>query len=534
MTNTDWATKDFYKILGVGKDATQAEIKKAYRKLARENHPDSKPGDKAAEERFKAIAEAYDVVGDDAKRKEYDETARDVRRRRPLPRGRRRRWLRRRATSSAATSATSSAACSVAADVARRARTGRARRGADVETDTTISFTDSVEGVTVSLRLTPDAPCPDCSGTGARAGTMPRVCPECEGVGMRAATVGGAFTLNETCPACGGRGLVVDDPCPTCHGSGRGFSNRTISARIPAGVKDGQRIRLRGKGASGEQGGPPGDLYVIVKVAAHPIFGRKGDNLTLKVPIAFHEAALGAEVKVPTLGGAPVTVKIPPGTPNGRTFRVRGKGVRRSDGHSGDLLVTVDVQVPANLTDDGEGRRRDPPRVGVRRRPARRTLRRGQLAMTRPKLPSAPGPEVPVYVISVAAELTGLHPQTLRTYDRIGLVSPGRAGGGGRRYSWRDIELLREVAELTSTGIGLEGVRRILELENQVGALRSRVRELRGAARRGAELAVRSVLSESARGRQPRNLPAVPTSGSSRFVGRGVATDTVTVTLSYR
>jgi len=347
VTNTDWANKDFYKTLGVAKDASQADIKKAYRKLARANHPDSKPGDKAAEERFKAIAEAYDVIGDAEKRTQYDET---------------------RALFAGGGFRPGGAGGFDPGDFfggnvgdflggvfggggRRTARTtSRARRGSDVETDTTISFTDSVEGVTVSLRLTSDAPCPDCNGTGARAGTMPRVCPECEGVGMRAASVGGAFTLNETCPACGGRGLVVDDPCPTCHGSGRGFSNRAISARIPAGVKDGQRIRLRGKGANGEFGGPPGDLYVNVKVAPHPIFGRKGDNLTLKVPIAFHEAALGADVKVPTLGGTPVTVKIPPGTPNGRTFRVRGKGIRRSDGHQGDLLVTVEVQVPAQLT----------------------------------------------------------------------------------------------------------------------------------------------------------------------------------------
>jgi len=170
---------------------------------------------------------------------------------------------------------------------------------------------------------------------------------------MRAASVGGAFTMNETCPTCRGRGLVVDDPCPTCHGSGRGLSNRTVSARIPAGVKDGQRIRLRGKGATGERGGPAGDLYVNVKVAGHPLFGRKGDNLTLTVPVSFDEAALGAEIKVPTLDGAPVTLKIPAGTPNGRSFRVRGRGVTHTSGPAkgspGDLIVTVDVQVPAAL-----------------------------------------------------------------------------------------------------------------------------------------------------------------------------------------
>jgi molecular chaperone DnaJ len=166
---------------------------------------------------------------------------------------------------------------------------------------------------------------------------------------MVAAQVGGAFTLNETCPMCGGRQLLYDEPCPTCHGSGRGMSARSIQARIPAGVKDGQRIRLRGKGAHGEHGGPAGDLYVTVKVTPHRLFARKGDNLTLEVPVSFDEAALGADIKVPTLGGAPVTLKIPAGTPNGRTFRVRGKGARKSDGTSGDLLVTVEVQVPAVL-----------------------------------------------------------------------------------------------------------------------------------------------------------------------------------------
>ena len=171
--------------------------------------------------------------------------------------------------------------------------------------------------------------------------------------GSWSAPVGGGFSLNETCPGCGGRQLVYDEPCPTCHGSGRGLSARTIQARIPAGVKDGQRIRLRGKGAAGENGGPPGDLYVTVKVTPHRVFGRKGDNLTLDVPVSFDEAALGADIKIPTLGGAPVTVKVPAGTPNGRTFRVRGKGARKSDGTYGDLLATVEVQVPGRARRDG-------------------------------------------------------------------------------------------------------------------------------------------------------------------------------------
>jgi molecular chaperone DnaJ len=351
MTNADWATKDFYKVLGVGKDASADEIKKAYRKLARAHHPDSKPGDKSAEDRFKQVAEAYDVVGDPEKRKQYDELRTYGGGFGPFTGG--------RTAGGAQTFDMGDFVGSQGGGFGDlfgtmfggggRARQSTARRGADLETDATISFQDSVEGVTVSLRLSSDAPCADCSGTGARAGTVPRVCSECEGAGMHAASVGGAFTMNETCPACRGRGLVVDDPCPTCHGSGRGLSSRTIQARIPAGVKDGQQIRLKGKGAGGERGGPAGDLFVRVKVSPHPLFGRKGDNLTLTAPISFDEAALGAEIKVPTLDGAPVTLKLPAGTPNGRTFRVRGKGVRRKDGHRGDLLVTVEVQVPATL-----------------------------------------------------------------------------------------------------------------------------------------------------------------------------------------
>jgi molecular chaperone DnaJ len=361
MTNADWANKDFYKTLGVAKDASAADIKKAYRKLARANHPDSKPGDKVAEDRFKAIAEAYDVIGDEKKRKQYDEL------RSMVGSGFGGGFAGGRTTTAGGQPfdindflGGQGGGGGGFSDIfggmfggggGPRTRQAQPRRGADIETEATISFTDAIEGVTVSLRLSSDAPCPDCSGTGARSGTVPRVCPECEGVGMVAASVGGAFTMNETCPACHGRGLVVDDPCPTCHGSGRGMSNRTIQARIPAGVKNGQRIRLRGKGASGERGGPAGDLYVSVKVADHPLFGRKDDNLTLQVPVTFDEAALGADIKVPTLNGAPVTVKIPAGTPNGRTFRVRGRGVVRKDGHRGDLLVTVDVQVPAVLND---------------------------------------------------------------------------------------------------------------------------------------------------------------------------------------
>ena len=352
----DWPTKDFYQVLGVAKDASAADIKKAYRKLARANHPDSHPGDTAKHDRFKAVAEAYDVIGDPERRTKYDEV--------------------RAAYASGGYGFPQggfnpgSGGFDVSDLFGDRARAGgglgdmfgdlfgnrgrtqqqrRPQRGSDVETTATIGFTEALEGVTISLRLTSDAPCPDCSGTGGKPGTRPHICPECEGAGFVVVSTGGAFSMNETCPACGGRQLVYEDPCPTCQGSGRGTSARSIQARIPGGVKDGQRIRLKGKGGTGESGGPAGDLFVLVKVRPHRVFGRNGDNLTLDVPVSFDEAALGAEVKIPTLSGAPVTLKLPAGTPNGRTFRVRGKGARRKDGTLGDLLATVEVQVPAML-----------------------------------------------------------------------------------------------------------------------------------------------------------------------------------------
>jgi molecular chaperone DnaJ len=348
MSPADWATKDFYQVLGASKDASASEIKKAYRKLARANHPDSNPGDTAAEERFKAISEAYSVLSDAEKRKQYDEE---------------------RAYFSAGRFRPGAGGAGGFEDVfggagggfgdlfggmfgGGRARAARPRRGQDVESETQVSFEQALEGMTVSLRLSSDAACPACSGTGARAGTMPRVCPTCQGSGMQTTSQGGVFAITEPCRDCRGRGLIVDDPCPVCHGSGRGVSTRTIQARIPAGVRDGQRIRLRGKGAPGEQGGPDGDLYVVVHVAPHAVFGRKADNLTVRVPIRFDEAALGADIKVPTLGGAPVTVKIPPGTPNGRTLRVKGRGAPRRDGTVGDLLVTVEVETPQQLSDE--------------------------------------------------------------------------------------------------------------------------------------------------------------------------------------
>ena len=359
MSTRDYLEKDYYKVLGVPKTATADEIKKSYRKLARKYHPDANKGDAKSEERFKEISEAYNVLSDAKERKEYDDA-------RSLFGG----GFRSPGAGGAGGAGnfpfdlsdlfggTDTAGSrgrvgdlfgGVFGGGGRTTQQTRPRRGADVETEATLSFNDAIDGATVSLRLTGEGACPTCRGTGAKSGTVPRVCPTCQGTGQSSRNLG-SFAFSEPCKECRGRGLVVDDPCPECSGSGRAMSTRTIQARIPAGVADGQRIRLKGKGAPGERGGPAGDLYVRVHVSPHPIFGRSGDNLTVTVPVTFTEAALGAEIKVPTLHGAPVSIRIPAGTPTGRTFRAPGKGARRKDGTNGALLVTVAVQVPQKLT----------------------------------------------------------------------------------------------------------------------------------------------------------------------------------------
>ena len=361
MSTKEWLEKDFYATLGVSKDASAEDIKKSYRKLARAHHPDSRPGDAAAESKFKEISEAYSVLSVPEKRKEYDE-ARSLFGRGPFR-------ARTGTTSPGGFGGGSTnlgdlfgGGASNLGDIfggifgqgsgssTTRTRTStRQRRGADIETDVTLEFAEAVSGTTIPLTLSSDTACPTCAGTGAKKGTVPRLCPKCEGTGMEPSGRAGGFAITEPCRECLGRGLVVDDPCPTCGGSGRGRSEKKLQARIPAGVDDGQRIRLRGKGAVGENGGAPGDLLVRVHVGTHRVFGKKGANLTVEVPVTFTEAALGAEVMVPTLNGRPVGVKIPPGTPNGRVLRVRGKGARRADGTYGDLLVTIKVLVPDTL-----------------------------------------------------------------------------------------------------------------------------------------------------------------------------------------
>ncbi|MGO8869810.1 MAG: molecular chaperone DnaJ [Acidimicrobiales bacterium] len=342
----EWFEKDYYKTLGVSSTATAKEITSAYRKLAKKHHPDTNPG---SEETFKEISAAYDVLGDADRRKEYDE----VRTMGPAAGG---------GFPGGFGGAGGTYRVEDMGDLGDlfgglfgrgRRGTGGAtgpQRGADVETELHLSFEDAVQGVTTSVHLTTDARCHACRGSGAAPGTHPTTCPRCNGAGTLQDNQG-LFSLSQICPQCGGRGTIVTTPCPTCGGSGVEHRNRSVKVRIPAGVEDGQRIRVKGRGAAGRGNAPSGDLYVVVRVDRHGVFGRRGRNLTLTAPVSFSDAALGTTHPVPTLG-EPVTRRVPAGTPSGRTFRVKGRGVpagKRSG--TGDLLVTVEVEVPAKLSD---------------------------------------------------------------------------------------------------------------------------------------------------------------------------------------
>ena len=378
MSTRDFIEKDYYGALGVSQGADAAEIKKAYRKLARDLHPDKNPGNAAAEARFKEVSEAYDVLSDPKRRAEYDDARRlfgggGAGARAGFPGG----FPGAGAGGGqpfdlgdlfgAAGGGRAGAGAGGIGDLfgnlfggggtapgsarARQQAASGPARGQDVETEATLSFDEAVLGVTVPLRMQSPGTCPTCSGSGARPGTSPHTCPVCDGAGVTSRSQG-AFAFSEPCRSCRGTGQVVEDPCPTCAGNGVTTQTRTITVRIPAGVKDGQRIRLAGKGAPGRRGGPAGDLFVVVHVSDHELFGRKGDDLTLTVPITFPEAVLGTTLTVPTLD-ANVTLKVPEGTSSGRTFRVRGRGVP-GRGRAGDLLVTVEVAVPQRLSAEAE------------------------------------------------------------------------------------------------------------------------------------------------------------------------------------
>ncbi len=348
----EWLEKNFYEVLGVPATATDQEITRAFRKLAKQYHPDANPG---SEEKFKEISAAHEVLGDPAKRKEYD----DVRRLGPRSFG---------GFPGGGGGGGGSFRVEDLGDLLgglggmfgggggggmRRTRGGTVgpRRGADLEAELHLSFEDAVRGATTSVNVAGEGPCETCSGTGAAPGSKPVTCNRCHGKGVQEDNQG-LFALSQVCPECGGRGTTIDKPCPTCRGTGISARTREVKVRIPAGVEGGQRIRVKGRGASGRSNGPSGDLFVTVRVAAHPTFGRRGRNLTLAVPVTFSEATLGTTVTVPTLDEA-VTLRVPPGTPSGQTFRVRGRGVPSSGKKpAGDLLVSVDVTVPKELTDE--------------------------------------------------------------------------------------------------------------------------------------------------------------------------------------
>jgi molecular chaperone DnaJ len=348
----EWLDKDYYAVLGVSRTAGDKEITRAYRKLAKQYHPDANPG---AEEKFKEISAAYDVLGDAAKRKEYD----DVRRLGAAgfpgmggpggfggPGG-----ATFRMEDLGDLGDILGGMFGGGGGGGRGRRAAGPRRGADVETELHLSFEDAVNGVTTSVHVAGEARCETCHGSGAAPGTSPVTCPRCGGRGHLDEPQG-LFSLSTVCPQCSGRGTVVEKPCQTCKGSGIQKRLREVKVRVPSGVEDGQRIRVKGRGAPGRGNGPSGDLFVTVRVGRHHLFGRKGRNLTLAVPVTFTEAALGTQVTVPTLEGT-VTLRIPAGTASGQTLRVKGRGVPpHGKGAAGDLLVTVEVAVPKKLTDE--------------------------------------------------------------------------------------------------------------------------------------------------------------------------------------
>ncbi|MFN3256164.1 MAG: molecular chaperone DnaJ [Ilumatobacter sp.] len=349
----EWFEKNYYETLGVSESASDKEIKKAYRKLAGDLHPDKNPGNAAAEEKFKDVSAAYEVLGDEAKRKEYD----DVRAMgaRGGPGG---------FSFNVDDMSGSGGLGDILGSMFGRSGRGPAgrggsaagvgpRRGADIEAQLTVDFADAVNGIETSLFLTTDAQCSTCHGSGSRPGTSPKVCSNCGGRGVIDDNQG-FFAMSSPCRVCQGNGVTVEYPCDTCRGSGIEKRPREVKTRIPAGVKDGQTIKLKGRGAPGRNGGPSGDLLVQLKVMGHERFGRSGDNLTVTVPISFADAALGGTIDVPTLDGSTVTLRIRPGTQPGSRHRVKGKGITRSTRQGdmeGDLIVTVDLIVPTELND---------------------------------------------------------------------------------------------------------------------------------------------------------------------------------------
>ena len=339
--------RDLYEVLGVAKSASQDEIKKAYRKLARKHHPDSNPGDASAEKRFKELQDAYDVLSDPDKRKQYDQLG---------PR------MFEGAQAGGPGGFTWSGNVGDLGDLGDlfgglfgRATGGQGRarergqRGADVGVTLNVSFQDSLNGVTTKIPVELETTCSTCKGSGAEPGTQPIICPECRGRGVTSEDEG-FFAFSRPCPRCHGNGTVIEKPCRTCHGTGRERRTKRYTVKIPAGVRDGTQIRLKGKGEAGYGGGPAGDLIVTTRVSPSPLFERRGSDLVIEVPVTYAEAALGADVEVPTPDGR-ISLKVPPGSQDGKLLRVRGKGAPKlNGGGKGDLLARVRLDVPTKLT----------------------------------------------------------------------------------------------------------------------------------------------------------------------------------------
>jgi molecular chaperone DnaJ len=333
-------TRDLYGALGVPKGASAGEIKKAYRKLARQYHPDRNPGDASAEERFKEVQHAYDVLSDPEKRKAYDKFGSADGRRGP------------QAGDFNFDFGDLGDLGDIFGGLFGRGRGGqqqrsRAERGADLEVQVNLSFEDSLKGIETKIPVDVETACRDCGGSGARPGTSPRVCPECRGRGVVSESQG-LFALSQPCPRCRGNGTVIEDPCPRCRGTGRERRTRRYSVKIPAGVRDGTRIKLKGKGEAGLNGGPAGDLHVVTRVADSPIYERRGADLVVDVPLSLADAALGTEVDVPTPDG-PVSLKVPAGSEHGKLLRIKGRGAPKLKGGKGDVLARLRLQVPKKL-----------------------------------------------------------------------------------------------------------------------------------------------------------------------------------------
>jgi molecular chaperone DnaJ len=329
---------DFYTTLGVAKGASADEIKKAYRRLARQLHPDRNPGDKEAEEKFKQVQEANSVLSDPEKRKQYDAGGMGGFRFDP---------------SAFRTGAGFGSFGDIISDIfGRGGRAGPMReRGRDLETEVRLSFDQAINGTQVSVAVPKEAACLTCGGTGAKPGTTPRVCPQCEGRGIESEGQG-MFSISQPCSRCGGRGAIVDEPCPTCHGTGSTHEVKRYRVKVPAGVREGSRIRLAGKGEPGRGGGPAGDLYVVTRVADSPVFKRKGDNLEVEVPITIVEAVRGGTVEVPTLSGTK-RIRVPAGTRDGSVQRLRGEGPPKLSGRGrGDIHYRFRIEIPESLTED--------------------------------------------------------------------------------------------------------------------------------------------------------------------------------------